>query len=99
MLFNIFISYINNGTELTLSKFADDAKLCGTVDTPEGQDALERELDSLELWAQENLMRLNKAKYKVLHPSHSNPHYQYKLCDRRIEHCPVEKNLGTVRWT
>ncbi|RMC18020.1 hypothetical protein DUI87_04898 [Hirundo rustica rustica] len=55
MLFD-FVGDKDNDVECTPSKFAGDTKLCDAVDTLEGSDAIQRDLDMLEVWVHTNLM-------------------------------------------
>jgi len=96
VLLNIFVNNMDSGIECTLNKSVNDTKLCVVIDTPEGWDAIQRDLDRLESWACANLMKFNKAKCKALHVGRGNPKHKYRLGSEWIESRPAKNNLGVL---
>ncbi|GAB0197528.1 triadin [Grus japonensis] len=87
---------MDSGIKCTLSKFANDTKLCGVVNRLEGRDAIQRDLNRLERWARANRMKFNKAKCKVLHMGQGNPKHNYGLGREWIESSPEKKDLRVL---
>jgi len=76
---------MDSGIECTLSKSANNTKLCGVVNKLEGRDAIQRNLHRLERWACVNLMKFIKAKCKVPLMGQGNSKHRYRLGREWIE--------------
>ncbi|GAB0182551.1 mitochondrial enolase superfamily member 1 [Grus japonensis] len=96
VLFNVFINDLDVGLEGVVSKFVDDTKLGAPVDSIEGGEALQRDLDRLENWAITNGIRFNKGKCRILHLGRGNPGYTYRLGDEMLETSRAGRKLGVL---
>ena len=83
MLFNIFINKAVVSSVPSASLLITPSWV---VQLSQQKEAIQRDLDKLKKWAQENLMRFNKAKCKALHLGQGNP----RLWEEFLEISPSE---------
>ena len=89
--FNLFINDLDDRTECTLGKFAE-----GLFDTPDGCAAIQKNIDSLEKWANKNLIKYKKGICQVLYLGTNNPMHWYTLQVDQLERSFAEKELWVL---
>ena len=94
VLFTIFVNDIESRIRSTPSRFGGDTKLAGSVDMLAGRDAIQRDLDMLKKWAQDNIIRFNKAKCRCCTWAGIIPHISIDMGE--VESSPAEKDLGVL---
>ena len=83
-----------------VGKFADDTKVGGVVDSLEGCQKLQRDIDRMQDWAEKWQMDFNSDKCVVVHFGRSNGMKEYNIKGKTLSTVEDQKDLGVrVRRT
>ena len=78
--------------------FADDSKLYRSINDNSDVMALQEDLDTLDNWSREWLLKFNVAKCKIMHCRSSNARGQYHMRQANdeivLEETTLERDLG-----
>ncbi|KAJ7421939.1 hypothetical protein BTVI_16125 [Pitangus sulphuratus] len=96
VLFSIFTNDSDMGLEGILSKFAEETKVGGAVNSVKGREALQRDLDKLEDWTFTNHRKFNKGKCQILYLGWGNPGYKYRLGNEMLKSSARERDLKVL---
>ena len=96
VLFIIYNNDLDSGVKSKLSKFADDTKLGGKVDSRGGGDQIQESIDTCIDWAKDWQMQFNLSKCKVLGMGRNNENRDCRMQGVILECVTQEKDLGVV---
>ncbi len=98
LLFMIYINYLDSGMKGRLSKFADDTKLGGKVDSRGDGDQIQESIDTCKDWAKDWQMEFNLSKGEVLGMGKNNENRDYMMRGVILEHVIGEGSRGGNRY-
>lgn len=98
----LFLIFINDLPDVVLTSecllFADDLKLTLGIETEADADTLQKDIDAVSVWSQENHLPFNTFKCKIItFTRKSQPIiFNYKLSDASLERVYEIRDLGLV---
>ena len=96
VLFLIYINDLDNNLISKLAKFADDTKLCKSVNSLDDTQSLQIDLDRLHEWSVKWQMTFNVDKCVVMHVGSNNVNSSYVLGNNKLKSSNKEKDLGII---
>lgn len=95
VFFNIIINNTDSKIGFTSSRFADDPKLNGALDTVGRKDAIQRDPEKLEKWSYGNFI-FKKSKCNVLHLVQGNSRNKHRMGKELTNSSSVKKDLKVL---
>ena len=95
----LFLIYINDLPEVVsnvVKLFADDTKIYRNITDSSDMDSLQQDINNLQTWSEDWLIRFNASKCKCIHLGKRNPKHSYSMGSTYIEETRHEKDLGVT---
>jgi len=96
ILFLIYINDLDTDIVSKLGKFADDSKLCKSINSQTDVSILQNDLYLLEKWADKWQMKFNEEKCVVMHLGKNNVKKPYRLGNVILKDSEKERDLGII---
>lgn len=96
LLFLIYINDLDLNVISKLFKFADDSKVCKSINSDLDRDILRSDLDKIFKWSESWQMSFNIDKCVVLHVGNNNQQFDYYLGNNLIKTSNKERDLGVI---